>query len=69
VTPFPSLALPARSYCAYVSARARGDARIAAFCDWLEEQGASAASGRSAAAPAEATASIQTEASAGVWKN
>ena len=50
VTPFPSLALPARSYCAYVSARARGDARIAAFCDWLEEQGAAAAGGRSAGA-------------------
>jgi LysR family transcriptional regulator, glycine cleavage system transcriptional activator len=39
VAPFPHIALPARSYCAYVAARARGDARIIAFCDWLERQG------------------------------
>jgi LysR family transcriptional regulator, glycine cleavage system transcriptional activator len=38
-TPFPSLVLPARSYCAYVPARARSDARIAAFCDWLVRHG------------------------------
>jgi LysR family glycine cleavage system transcriptional activator len=42
VTPFPALVLPARSYCAYVPARARGDARIRAFCDWLEGQGTAA---------------------------
>ncbi len=45
VTPFPHLTLPARSYCAYVSAEARGDARIAAFCDWLEGQGAASSAG------------------------
>jgi LysR family transcriptional regulator, glycine cleavage system transcriptional activator len=39
VTPFPDLVLPARSYCAYVRASARGDTRITAFCDWLEGQG------------------------------
>jgi LysR family glycine cleavage system transcriptional activator len=39
VTPFPHLAMPARSYCAYVPAQASGDARITAFCDWLERAG------------------------------
>jgi LysR family transcriptional regulator, glycine cleavage system transcriptional activator len=39
IAPFPHLTLPARSYCAYVRAKARGDARIVAFCDWLERQG------------------------------
>ena len=42
VTPFPHIALPARSYCAYVRTQARGDARIIAFCDWLERQGGAA---------------------------
>jgi LysR family glycine cleavage system transcriptional activator len=37
--PFPDLVLPARSYCAYVRAQARRDARITAFCDWLEACG------------------------------
>lgn len=40
VTPFPDFVLPARSYCAYVRSQARSDARITAFCDWLEVQGA-----------------------------
>ena len=38
LAPFPHLALPARSYCAYVRTQSRGDARIVAFCDWLERQ-------------------------------
>ena len=38
-TPFPGLALPARSYCAYVPNAAHGDTRIRVFCDWLEQQG------------------------------
>ena len=40
ITPFPHLTLPARSYCAYVRKQVSGDARIVAFCDWLECQGA-----------------------------
>jgi LysR family glycine cleavage system transcriptional activator len=40
ITPFPDLAMPARSYCAYVPAQAKSDARITAFCDWLEREGA-----------------------------
>lgn len=39
VAPFPALSLPARSYCAYVPARAARDPRNVAFCDWLEAQG------------------------------
>jgi LysR family transcriptional regulator, glycine cleavage system transcriptional activator len=39
ITPFPELVLPARSYCTYVPSRVRGDLRITAFCDWLEQQG------------------------------
>lgn len=39
VTPFPGLVLPARSYCAYFRKPVRNDARIIAFCDWLEKQG------------------------------
>ena len=45
VAPFPELVLPARRYCAYVSARARSDARITAFCNWLEAQGRDLAAG------------------------
>ena len=40
--PFPHLAMPARSYCAYVPAHAEGQERITAFCDWLAHRGASA---------------------------
>jgi LysR family glycine cleavage system transcriptional activator len=40
IAPFPDLAMPARSYCAYVPAQAKNDARITAFCDWLEREGA-----------------------------
>ena len=39
VMPFPQFVLPARSYCAYVRPSAASEAPIAAFCDWLEEQG------------------------------
>lgn len=39
VAPFLRLALRARSYCAYLKAKARRDERITAFCDWLEHQG------------------------------
>jgi LysR family glycine cleavage system transcriptional activator len=46
VAPFPRLAMQARSYCAYVPAKSRTDARIVAFCDWLELQGAATLSGR-----------------------
>ena len=37
VAPFPHLAMPARSYCAYVPVTASRDARINAFCRWLED--------------------------------
>ena len=46
VAPFPHLAMQARSYCAYIPAKSRADARIVAFCDWLELQGAATLSGR-----------------------
>ena len=39
VAPFPHLAMQARSYCAYVPVKSRADARIVAFCDWLEREG------------------------------
>ena len=41
LTPFPDLKLPARSYCAYVRKPSQNDARIIAFCDWLEKEGVS----------------------------
>jgi LysR family glycine cleavage system transcriptional activator len=45
VAPFPRLALPARSYCAYMKTPVRRDERIVAFCDWLEREGAAAPTG------------------------
>ncbi len=39
VAPFPHLAIPARSYCAYMRSDMRSDVRMTAFCEWLQRQG------------------------------